>query len=364
MLRNLLIAVIVCALIFTAYKLIGGGGGGDSGGQPCEIEGNKVVRIPNLKYSNKYFLCDYYIKTSYNSCCIGDFKHDYVKLCALSHAIAQGCRCLDFEIYSIGGIAQIASSSRESSFEKESKNHIPFSLVMKRVLDEGFNAAKTPMSADPLIINLRIKAVDPAVRKSLHASIAIGLGSIGRYLLQTAESADVSKMKMEDLMGTIIVMVDGTTTGGKEIESDSPLKPLVNIHSGKGLMGVQALRNTELDSQYNEDTFKEANRVSLAIMYPDLQQKSKNQNPALGREYGCQMVAMNFQNYDEHLIGYTNFFNDGGGAFILKENEEKLHPEDVVIQPADTKGRTATQNIGIDGSKQRLLEMERKLNPS
>ena len=44
-------------------------------------------------------LRDFYIKTAYNCCASGQFKNDYVGACALYNAIAQGVRCLDFEIY-------------------------------------------------------------------------------------------------------------------------------------------------------------------------------------------------------------------------------------------------------------------------
>ena len=44
-------------------------------------------------------LRDFYIKTAYNCCASGQFKSDYVSMCALQNTIKQGVRCLDFEIF-------------------------------------------------------------------------------------------------------------------------------------------------------------------------------------------------------------------------------------------------------------------------
>ena len=49
---------------------------------------------------NEYGLRDFYVKSAYNSCSAGNFKNDFVNLCALKTCINQGVRFLDFEIYS------------------------------------------------------------------------------------------------------------------------------------------------------------------------------------------------------------------------------------------------------------------------
>ena len=57
-----------------------------------------------ISKDNKYLLRDFYIKTAYNCCASGQFKNDFVALCALETCIQQGVRCLDFEIYSINNL--------------------------------------------------------------------------------------------------------------------------------------------------------------------------------------------------------------------------------------------------------------------
>ena len=46
----------------------------------------------------KDVLINYYISTSYNSCCAGDFQDSYVSLDALEQVIKQGARVLDFAV--------------------------------------------------------------------------------------------------------------------------------------------------------------------------------------------------------------------------------------------------------------------------
>ena len=45
-----------------------------------------------------YTLKDYYIKTAYNCCSGGSYKHDFVNLCNLKNVLKQGVRALDFEV--------------------------------------------------------------------------------------------------------------------------------------------------------------------------------------------------------------------------------------------------------------------------
>ena len=77
----------------------------------------KNVNIKNMNYDlySKYRFKDVYIKTSYNSCCVGYFSNDYVDLCSLYNVLKQGVRCLDFEIRSIDSKPHVTCSTKESN---------------------------------------------------------------------------------------------------------------------------------------------------------------------------------------------------------------------------------------------------------
>ena len=88
----------------------------------------------------KYNLRDYYIKTAYNSCCSGNFKDDFVDLCALENCIKQGARCLDFQIYSLNDVPVIAASSLDDFSIKETYNSILFTNAMNTIKKYGFHS--------------------------------------------------------------------------------------------------------------------------------------------------------------------------------------------------------------------------------
>lgn len=61
----------------------------------------------------KYLLRDYYIKSAYNCCAVNRFKNSYVSKKALKICLSQGCRCLDFEIYSVDNKPVISVSDKK-----------------------------------------------------------------------------------------------------------------------------------------------------------------------------------------------------------------------------------------------------------
>ena len=67
-----------------------------------------IVDNPNY---NTHALRDFFVKTAYNCCAIGEFKNTFVDLCALKQVIRQGVRALDFQIYSVDDKPVIAVST-------------------------------------------------------------------------------------------------------------------------------------------------------------------------------------------------------------------------------------------------------------
>ena len=70
-----------------------------------EKEYNNQTYAPQLSSINtadpKYEqpLLNFYVASSYNSCCAGDFQDSYVSLEPLEQIIFHGARVLDFEVY-------------------------------------------------------------------------------------------------------------------------------------------------------------------------------------------------------------------------------------------------------------------------
>ena len=78
-----------------------------------------IKNIDFTKNDYKHQLRDYYVKSSYNSCCSGHFKNDYVSICALENVLKNGARFLDFEIYAKDDKPIIAASSSTEFSYKE-----------------------------------------------------------------------------------------------------------------------------------------------------------------------------------------------------------------------------------------------------
>ena len=105
---------------------------------------------------NEYLLRDFYVKSAYNCCSAGNFKNDFVNLCALKTCINQGARFLDFEIYSINDQPVIATSSVSDFTIKETYNYIPINEAFELILNNAFSGGSCPNFEDPIILHFRI----------------------------------------------------------------------------------------------------------------------------------------------------------------------------------------------------------------
>ena len=111
--------------------------------------------VVNTEYKD-HAIRDFYIKTAYNCCASGQFKNDYVNLCALKTCIEQGVRCLDFEIYSINDEPVVAASSVNNFTIKETYNSIPINEVFTTIQNIAFSNGMCPNADDPLFLHFRI----------------------------------------------------------------------------------------------------------------------------------------------------------------------------------------------------------------
>ena len=107
----------------------------------------EVAQIRTINTAQPDFqhnLRDYYIKTAYNSCSPGEFKNDFVNICALKSIISQGARCLDFEIYSINNEPVVSTSAVDDFTVKETYNSVKWSDVCTTIRDYAFSGATCP----------------------------------------------------------------------------------------------------------------------------------------------------------------------------------------------------------------------------
>ena len=303
---------------------------------------NKIGPEKTIIYKNKrteteevpkklgeYPLRDFYIKTSYNCSAVGEFKKDFVDICAIKNGIKQGCRCLDFEIYSINDKPVIATSSANTNYVKESKNFIPFVNAMRVVASEAFNSP-SPSPFDPMLLHFRIKSENIKIYNTM-ANVIKDVFT-DKYLLPAKygkeyKNKNLGDVPIKELREKIIICLDKTNS----IFENTTLYNLVNISSNSMFMRLHRINDVTYVQDFNE--LVNYNKTAISMVLPDLSATSDNLKPTVPLKYGCQLVAMNLQNNDDNMQYYNKFFNDYGTSLVLKEKKLRKIEKVVPLPP-------------------------------
>ena len=274
-------------------------------------------------------LRNFYIKTALNCCCLGEWKNDYVDVIAVKSAIAQGYRCLDFEIYSENDKPVVAASTKNSFYYKETYNSILFSDAMNAVAQNAFNnPAKTPNGTDPLFINLRIKSNNPKILPDIVAAINAPFGGrlLGPDYNYVYNGNNLGQQPMSHFIEKVVIIAD--VSNPLCTDKDLPLCQLINfgstspfLHQLQYEMGV---KNTP-----DMDALIDHNKKNMSIVFPDPPFK-ENVNFNVASAFGCQFIGMMPQLKDINLDIYNAAFDNAGSSFILKPPE--LCYQQVVIE--------------------------------
>lgn len=319
---------------------------------------------------------DFYIKTAYNCCASGDFKSDYVTMCALYNVIAQGCRCLDFEIYCLNDTPVVAVSSIDQVGVKQSYNFLYASDVLSAVNDYALNsngntlpsfvAGATnepqrfcPNPNDPLFLHFRLKTNNVNVVNQLAAIIAQTFESklLPIQFMRESNGKNMTKTPIKDLVdninGKVVIMVEkNSNTGGMPILYQSAnMWELTNITTNS--VFIHEKRFTDIKNTNAPKEIVEFNRQNMTIVLPDLNEANTNYIYVVPRLLGCQFIAMNFQNNDQNLISYNKFFDDSNCAFVPRPAELLYVPVEVPLpKKIDKELQYSTEkSINIGGIK-------------
>jgi hypothetical protein len=287
----------------------------------CDTLKKIYSRQPSLTSSVKgpnknNALRDFYVKTAYNCCCGGQYKNDYVNLCALTTCIQQGVRCLDFEIFSINNEPVVAASTGSNYNVKETYNSLKLIDVFNILKNTAFSG--TVPIWDPLILHFRIKSDNipmynefAALIKNKLKNLILGTEYSYEYNGKNLGAVPISKLERK-----IIIIVDANTSKTYE---KTKLAEYVNIASGNSFM--RSLKYSELI--HNDDpNLRTFNKTGMSIVLPTGNLSNENPKFNIAREDGCQFLGMSFQNLDSNLEHYNDFFRKNKSAFVLKP--EKL----------------------------------------
>lgn len=287
----------------------------------------KISSFNKTDTNYQYTLKDYYIKTAYNVCSIGRFKNSFVDLCALKEAIRQGYRGLDMAIYSVDNNPVVATSSVNSYDVKQTYNSIPFENVCEIIASNAFSGSACPNPNDPIILHLRIMSNNNVICDKIADAIKNKLNNyvMGKKYSYENNGRNFGDIKLNELQKKVVVIVDKTNP----MFQGTKLEEYINLTSNSIFM--QALRFDKLKNVPDMNEQKEYNKTHITLVMPNLTENDNNPSSALSFEYGCQMVAMSVQNYDENLLFYDKKFNRAGTAFILKPEELRYKPVTITI---------------------------------
>jgi hypothetical protein len=283
-----------------------------------------VISIENTnKFDKNTELREYFIKTAYNCCCVGNFKNDYVDVCALKNCASYGVRALDFQIYSLNNKPVVSASSVKSNEYKEIYNHINFydamNYVRKFFIDDGTNIN----SKDPLFLIFRLYTKNDPVYTMMAQALnqIFGYASpMSNMIFMLPNNSTLDTTLLSSLMKRVVIIVD-PTYGNPTGYTNSKLYDFASMHLGvsttnniyreSNLLGVIAVNRT---SGRSTDVSN-----NLCLLYPDLQPNKNNYDFVTSGIFNyVSFIAMNFQYKDQFLLQYNEIFF-GSCAFIKKQ---------------------------------------------
>ena len=280
-------------------------------------------------------IMNYYIASSYNSCCAGDFQDSYVTIGALKETIKHGPRVLDFEIYSVGGKCVVAASPFDNEHLKGTYNSLPIGQVMAAVKEHAFSS-HAPNGGDPLFLHFRIKSEREDVYEPLANAIKFNFGSKlmeaewgyeGRSGSNHSESKSLGFEKLITIIGRVIIIASQKNDNFRKI--DNPFYELVNL--GSPSLYFNHLRNHDVQYAGSADGLIERNKGCVMLTMPDWSDVNTNPPVMIHQSLGCQMICVNYQNMDKNMKYYLDFFKHY--AFVLKPIELRYIVEELDCPP-------------------------------
>ena len=304
-----------------------------------------IVPISDINPDFSGSLFDYYVKTAYNSCSGGSYTNNYVNICSLKSLINQGVRGLDFEIYSINNEPVVATSIVDSYYVKQTFNSVSFSDVMSTIQNYAFSNGTAPNFTDPLIIHLRCMSTNQEMYSNL-ASIFASYDTmmLGKEYSYENQGKNLGQAPLINLRNKCILIMDKINNTFLENEA---LLEYVNMVSNSIFM--RAYNYSDVANNQDVVELTNYNRRNMTIVFPDNTANPSNPSGILCREYGCQLVAMRYQQVDNYLEENTLFFDRTRHAFALKPQRLRFNP--VKIKDPDPQKEDynyATRNISTD----------------
>lgn len=308
----------------------------------------------------------YYVCSSHDSCCVGDFLNSFVSIKALQSVIRQGVRVLDFSIYLIEPTtgeykAVVAAGPDDSTNIKGTYNHLELDDVFSTIAKRAFSQSYVHNNNDPLFIHLRImskKNKGKNVYNSIYDKFKSQIIDNNTPVMKKSDldvslgNTDLSKYNNKI---TLLVsdLNDNKSQAPKEFQ-----QYICGYYGKPNVLQPEfsVMKNKDVSQHPDVESLKIKNMKSITLTTNDNLPTNENMNPNSHIQYGCHMICMNWQNFDSNLEFFIEFFKHQGkgknrwsSAFRLKRDNlrngvvtyskgTKVDKEAISSKPKSTEG--------------------------
>ncbi len=262
--------------------------------------------------SKDYALRDFMVASSLDSCCSSaGGMYNHVGVQPLRDVIAHGARCLDFEVFTVGGEPVVATSMGGGIHSKASLNYLPFRTAMANAGQYAFQGGRCQNAGDPLLISIRMNTKQSEVYPVMAAAIKKSFGDklLGEEYGNEYGGKNIGTVPLKQLMGKAIILYSGPAP------SNADFNKLVNGSTG----GVFLRKLTHYDVKYTHDPSEliEYNKQNMSLVVPK-SGEDRSMPASLAYQYGCQLMCMDYSTPDANMEYMLAMFNEAGSAFVLK----------------------------------------------
>lgn len=387
------VSIATCTNYYNARYAGGSAGGSDGSCTPssnstlCNISLDPSVGAP--------VLAEFFIMTSGRTCVVGPQYDGYMSTRMIVIALTGGARCLDFDVCSNGYGADavpIVTNTRERDNRNLQRNFVLLEDCFKTIMRYWYGASSVVGSSvtssgkrDPLFVRLNLrrsmttKSMD-AVAKLINYYFNQHMGENLLGEEYHHGNLNIGEIPICMLFNKVIVVVHSPHRMPSTL-----LDPMINAYSGVGT-SVGTIQNhdwsTVKNSSNARDDYVKHNRKRLTYVETSqhpyrpisstlkpgegglagdsrakyttrdsmtdfiLNKKTINNSPIVPLQYGCQFVAMNFQNLDSDMNLCMGFFKNS--SFLLKP--EALRREPLQTVSAEIYGACAATSVALSNT--------------